>query len=199
MKLATDIQLINALKTAQHGVFSKADLQTLLAEKHARAFIRRLTALQHEGVLKRFVRGWYVTPEYDAFLLSQRMAPDSYISFGTVLARALAIGTQSEREVWAVKIGRSRIYKKFGYCIRHFGIASHLLFGFEQRDGLRWATPEKALLDTLYFFLRGQRYAFDIYSDLNLNRFDLPLLFEFLERFRNPKFKKFVRSIIRGS
>ena len=178
-------------------MFSKADLQTVLGEPHPAAFIRRVDALERAHVVRRFIRGWYTVPDaLDLPTLSQRIAPGSYISFGTVLARALVVGTQLEREIWAAKTGRSLHYEGLGYRIHHLGIAPHLVFGFELDAGVRWATPEKALLDTLYFHLRGQRYPFDIYSDLNLRRLDRALLVELIRHYRNPKFAAFAEGII---
>ena len=103
----SDIRLIESWESEQRGVFSNMDLQTALAEKHRTAFNRRLQALQYNGVLRRFVRGWYVAQNFDLATLSQRIAPESYISFATVLSQNLLIGTSPERRIVAVKIGRT--------------------------------------------------------------------------------------------
>ncbi len=197
MKLAKDIRAIEAMGPAQRGVFSKGDLQTLLGEKHPSAFVRRVRALQDQDVLKRFVRGWYVLPaSFDLATLSQRLGPDSYISLGTALAKQLIVGTTAERKISAIKRGRSRKYEGLGYTILHLGVAEHLLFGFDTKAGVRWATPEKAFLDTLYFHLRGRRYRFDVYSDLNLSALNRQRLTDYLGVYRNPKFVSFVQGVL---
>jgi hypothetical protein len=200
MKLGGDIALIQRFRTAQAGVFSTADLKNLLGEKHPAGFVRRVRALEREHLIERFVRGWYVTPgSFDLSTLSQRIAPGSYVSYGTVLADALVVGPAPQREVWSSKVGRSRIYRGADCRILHLGIDEQLLFGFEERGAVRWATPEKALLDTLYFYLRGRRYPFDIYSDLNLEPINRRRLRDDLRRYRNPKFAVFVNRVLDGS
>ena len=197
MKELGDIQKIQSLQVAQRGVFSKADLQALLNEKHPAAFVRRVRTLEQANIIQRFIRGWYIAEAcLDLATLSQRLSPESYVSFGTVLAESLVVGTKPEREVWAAKCGRSRSYGGGSYRIEHLGLAEHLLFGFEMRQGVRWATPEKALLDTLYFHLHGQRYPFDIYSDLHLRGLDKKRLAAYLARYRHAKFAAFAQSII---
>lgn len=178
------------------GVFSKADLQVLLGERHPAAFVRRVEALIESGSLRRFVRGFYVHGAFDLPTLSQRLAPDSYVSFGTVLARHLVIGSRPERQLLGAKPGRAHQYRALDHEIVHLHIAEHLDFGYGVEGGVRWADAEKAVLDTLYFHLRGRRYPFDVYSDLDVTRLDAERLERYLERFRNPKFVTFARGAL---
>jgi hypothetical protein len=196
MKSVADAQLLRRLDAEQGGVFSKADLQTSFGEPHPAAFVRRVQRLIDHGILRRFCRGWYVGETFDLPTLSQRLAPESYISFGTVLARELIIGTSSDRQIVAVKIGRPRRYAFDGYTIEHVGVTEDLLFGFSKVDGIRYADAEKALLDTLYFHLRGRRYPFDIYSDITMHKIDKSRLREYLSYYRNPKFVAFAERIL---
>jgi hypothetical protein len=196
MNRLADVRIVGQLAGEQGGVFSKADLQNAFAEPHPAAFVHRIRYLVDNGILRRFSRGWYVSESFDLATLSQRIAPDSYISFGTVLARHLVIGTNPSSQVIAVKVGRSRSYAALGFSIEHVGISSHLFFGYSSVDGIRYADAEKAVLDTLYFHLRGRRYPFDIYSDINLGKLDQTRLREYLNRYRNPKFVAFAESTL---
>lgn len=191
-----DAELVERVRVAQRGVFTKADLQVLLGERHSAAFTRRVRALVEVGVLRRFVRGIYVHREFDLPTLSQRLAPDSYASFGTVLARQLVIGTRPERQLLAAKPGRAHVYRGLDVEIVHLHIAPHLDFGHAVEHGVRWADAEKAVLDTLYFHLRGRRYPFDIYSDLDVTRLDQERLKAYLARYRNPKFVAFAAGVL---
>lgn len=196
MKSSTDVLAIQEAAEAQRGVFSKADVQTLLGEPHATAFVRRYRALEKTAVLRRFCRAFYVTESFDLPTLSQRIAPDSYVSFGTVLSRELLVGPRSSRRVVGVKVGKSRTYEGLGYQVVHLQVAPHLFFGFTATDGVRFADAEKATLDVLYFHLRGRRYPFDIYSDVDYQRLDKRRLETYLERYRNPKFIAFARDVL---
>lgn len=191
-----DVQRLESVRARQRGVFSKADLQVLLGERHSAAFKRRVQALARAGALRRFVRGMYVAREFDVPTLSQRLAEDSYVSFGTVLARHLVIGTRPERQLIAARTGRNHVYRGLGIEVVHVHIAEHLDFGHTVEQGVRWADAEKAVLDTLYFHLRGRRYPFDVFSDLDVTRLDVERLETYLARFRNPKFVTFARSLL---
>ena len=196
VNLDQDSRAVARIATAQRGVLSKADLQTLLAERHPAAFTRRVAALERHRALRRFCRGFYVHEPFDLPTLSQRLAPTSYVSFGTVLARHLLIGPRPDRQLLAAKVGRAHTYRGLDHEIVHLSIAPHLDFGHTTIDGVRWADAEKATLDVLYFHLRGRRYPFDLYSDIDYSRLDRKRLTTYLQRYRNPKFVTFAERIL---
>ncbi len=196
MNFAEDMQNILRLSAAQRGVFSVSDLKTLTAERHDSAFQRRIDALLAAGVLRRFARGWYVTPSFDAPTLSQRIAPGSVVSFGTVLADELLIGAFPRNQITATWARKTRSRQGLGLQLLHLQIAEPLNFGFEVKDGLRYATPEKAVLDVLYFHQRGRKYVFDIYSDIDYSRLDSRRLQAYLLNYQNPKFVRFATDLL---
>ena len=118
------------------------------------------------------------------------------MSFGTVLARELLVGTRPQRQLIAAKVGRMRIYAALGYEIVHVHIAPHLDFGHGPRDGVEFADAEKAVLDVLYFHLRGRRYPFDVYSDIDFTKLDARRLKRYLKRYRNPRFVAFAKGLL---
>jgi hypothetical protein len=192
----SDQRSVASLASAMHGVWSKGDLQTLFAERHPAALTRRIDALLATGSLRRFARGFYVSEQFDVPTLSQRLAPDSYVSIGTVLAKHLVIGPRPDRQLIAIRSGKPRKYRAIGIEIVHLHIAPHLDFGHAAVDGVRFADAEKAALDALYFHLRGRRYPFDIWSDLDATRLDRRRLRSYLKRYANPKFVKFASRIL---
>ena len=99
----------------------------------------------------------------------------------------------------AAKVGTARRYSGLGVEIVHVGIASHLDFGHQPIDGVEWADAEKAVLDVLYFHLRGRRYVFDIYSDIAFQKLDGDRLRAYLKHYRNPRFVAFVKGLLEGA
>lgn len=188
-----DQRLLESCATSMGGVFSKGDLQTILAPSNPGNFLRRIRRLEEAGVLQRFVRGIYVTESFDLPSVSQKLCPESYISLGNALARQLAIGTIPAKRIFAIKVGKRREYRSKLGTIIHLGISRSLFFAYERENGICWAEKEKALLDTLYFHVRGQRYFFDIYSDIDLSQIDRKKLLGYLSRYKNRKFQTFVR------
>ncbi len=196
MNVVADSRAITAVSHGQAGVFSKADLQVLLAERHPSAFGQRIRNLIANSILQRFCRGWYVTPNYDLATLSQRLAPRSYISFATVLARKGIVGTRPKGHIVAVKLGRPRRYVNLGVEIEHVSISEQLFFGFAADDGIQYADAEKAVVDSLYYHLRGRSYPFDIYSDLATYKLDSKRLKTYLQLYKNQKFRIFARDVL---
>lgn len=188
--------LSDTLVAHHQGVFSLSDLKNLFSPYDAVLFYRHLGRLERKGVLRRFTRSFYVTPEFSLAVLSQRLCEKSYISFGNVLADALLIGTIPQHTVSAVKIGKNRRYESDLGRVLHFGMAPRLFFGFKIMAGVATADPEKAFLDTLYFHLRGHGFGFNIYHDIDLSRLDRKKVLAYLKAYRNPKFVRFVKGVL---
>jgi len=176
---------------------TSADLKTLLNPSQPHNFLLRLQALEKSGLIQRVVRGIYVTPKsFKMEAVSQKLCMKSYITLSTVLAREMIIGPLPGKRLYAVKIGKKRIYTSPLGEIIHLSIAPHLFFGFEKYNGMNWATPEKALLDTLYFHQKGYKFNFDIYSDINIQKLNKKKLTSYLQKYRNPKFKTFIKGYL---
>ena len=180
------------------GVYSQSDLKNLLNETNPLSLFRRIKPLEQEGVLRRFIRGYYVARSFDPYILCRRIYPNAYISLTTVLAQKLMIGQVPSKTVYAVKTGKKRVFSAVGYTIIYFGIAPCLLFGYDEKNGIKTATPEKAFLDTLYFHQKGVRFTFDIYQDLDISKLNRRTIISMLKRYKNPRFVNFVKGYLDG-
>lgn len=180
------------------GVFSLSDLRILFGKDNPVLLHRRIRIFEENGVLSRFHRGFYVTSACNLEALSARIYPDSYISFGNVLAREMLIGSIPAKTVYSVKNGRGRIFE--GPCgkLVYLGIAPHLMAGFRREKNLCFALPEKAFLDVLYFYQKGRKFSFDPFSDVDCSRLNGDILDDLLLKYRNPKFVSFVRGVLSG-
>jgi len=178
------------------GVFSLADLRNLLNPTSDVVLFQRLKKLRALGVIRRFSRAFYVTEGFSLETLSSRICPDSCISFSTVLADAMVIGSIPANTVTAVKSGPSREYLSEWGNVVHLGLADHLMFGYTVVDGVRYADKEKAFLDTVYYYQKGRRYSFDPYTDVNIDLLDRQRLRRYIGRYRNPGFATFVEGFL---
>lgn len=186
---------VKAFSGELRGVFALSDLRNLLQTDNRDVLYRGLSDLEGAGILSRFCRGFYVASDFDPLVLSQRINPESYVSFGNALAKYLLIGSVPRYRVRAAKPGPKRIYSNGEYRIEHLGIKSELVFGYEVVDAVRIALPEKAVLDTLYFYRRGVRFGFDVYSDIDYGQLDRAVIREYLGKYRNPVFVEFARRL----
>ncbi len=187
----------------QRGVFSVSDLANYFLTSKALNLNRKLKPLLKAGILHHFCRGFYVTENFDLEWLSQRICPASAISFGSVLAKYLLIGSIPQKTVYAVKMGKSRIYRSPLAQVVHLGFSyvpkKRIWFAYDTLDqGVCYADKEKAFLDTLYFYQSGQKFSFNIYSDIHLDLLDQKKIEEYLKRYRNPKFVQFVEGVLSG-
>lgn len=186
------------------GVFTISDLKNFFLTKTTIDIQKRLRPFLNAKILTPFCRGFYVTQGFNLEYLSQRICPESALSMGTVLAKNMLIGSIPQKTVYAVKRGKTRIYKSEMGQIVHFGFASPMSakdnwFGYAiDSNGIRRADPEKAFLDTLYFYQLGNWFSFNIYSDIHVNRLNDKKLGSYLKKYRNPKFRKFVEGVIDG-
>lgn len=170
---ATDWKLIQEYAEKLGGALTLADMKVLFHAQSVPALFKKLNAAIREGLLVKVKRGLYVLPSTSLETVSYRIDPEAYISTGTVLARELLIGSIPVRRVQAVKVGRPRTYRFAMGTVEHLSVKSGLFFGFVQRNGIRYATPEKAFLDACYFRFKGRRFSFDLDGDVNhegLNR-----------------------------
>ncbi|MBN1524255.1 MAG: hypothetical protein JW904_07235 [Spirochaetales bacterium] len=191
--LFKDAGIIEKFSEDVQGVFTLTDMKSIFPLTDPVTFYRKIKSLKNAGVLSRAVKGIYITENFDLKTLSQKIHPESYLSFETVLAKALIIGTIPSRQIKAVKTGKKREYSIGENRIIHVGISKQLYFGFEKINGIKIAVKEKAFLDTLYFYLKGHIFYFDIYSDLDTSKLDMRIIEKYLGQYSNPKFKKFVR------
>ena len=194
--LLKDVKTIENFSHDMRGVFTLSDIKVIFPVENITTFYRRIANLEASKVIKRFTRGIYVTKNFDFSVASQKICANSYISFETVLARELVIGTVPRNMIRAVKLGKKREYKLESFIITQLGVSKNLFYGFENRNGVNFATKEKAVLDTLYFYNKGYAFYFDIYSDMNVDIIDKKLLKEYLTRYNNPKFIKFVENFL---
>ena len=180
------------------GVFAVMELSSLFETTSPVALNRRITAFIAAGLLRRYCRGIYVTEDFDPFVLAQKVRPGSIVSLGSALAKHRMIGTESPFLVSCVSAGGGKEFPG-NPRIACWKIAEDLLFGYDiVANGVRLADKEKALLDTLYFHIKGKRFHFDIFQDIHVKDLDRTKFEAYLERYRNPKFQSFARRYVDG-
>jgi predicted transcriptional regulator of viral defense system len=149
------------------------------------------------GILKRYCREIYTLANFDSMVLSAKVRQNSYISLGSALAMYRLIGTESPFQVFCIVQSKAAYYKGTPN-ISYYSLANELCFGFApNKKGFLIAEPEKATLDTLYFYLRGKKFHFSI-GDINYNLLNKKKFLAYLERYNNPKFKSFASRCIDG-
>lgn len=176
------------------GVFTISDLKILNRMQSEIALFKKLNAMILENVLIKVKRGIYAVPGTALDIISHRINPAAYISTGTVLSKNAIIGSMPKKKITAVKIGVPRKYECELGIIEHLSINSKLFFGFNNQNGIHVATPEKALIDTYYYFYRGRKFSFDLDGDINRDALNSALISQYLQSY-DKRFVTFFRRI----
>ncbi len=175
-----DWQLLETHAPSLDGILTLPDLKVLFARLGEQGLFKKLNVLTREGVLIKVKRGLYARPTASLEAISQRIEPQSYLTAGTALAKAMLIGSIPARRVTAAKVGRPRTYSCALGTIRHLSLKPELFFGFERIDNLCLAMPEKAFLDACYFRFKGHRFSFDLDTDIDIGMLDESRLHKYL-------------------
>ncbi|MDR2581627.1 MAG: hypothetical protein LBC85_11645 [Fibromonadaceae bacterium] len=173
------------------GVLSLMELSSVFNESSKISLHSIINNFIKAGILKRYCREIYTLANFDCLVLSAKIRQNSYVSLGSALAMRRLIGSESPFQIFCITQTKAAEYKG-APNISYYKLAKELCFGFEPNEkGVLIAEPEKAALDTLYFYLRGKKFYFNIFSDINYGMLNKDIFFSYLERYNNPKFKIF--------
>jgi len=173
------------------GVLTFMELSSVFDESSKAALHGIINKFTEAGILKRYCREVYTLDGFDGAVLSAKVRRNSYISLASALAAHRLIGTESPFWIYCIVEAKAAEYSGVPN-ISYYKLSGELCFGYEPNEkGFRMADPEKAVIDTLYFHLRGKKQYFNIFGDINYSRLDKEKYFEYLARYRNPKFKTF--------
>jgi predicted transcriptional regulator of viral defense system len=164
---------------------------------------RQLSRWVLSGRIRQLRRGLYtLAPPYQnvvphPFLVANALVPGSYVSAQSALAFYGFIPEYAPR-MMSVTMGRPSNWDG-GFQFQH--LAPHLFFGYQLVDLSEGqqafvATPEKAVLDLAH--LTPHSDSPDFLAELrlqNLERLNLPRLYEFAERAGKPKWRRVATQI----
>ena len=156
--------------------FSHEDVAELLKIKKESAAVL-CTRYVKKGLLTRLKRDLYVRTEtlarlgvMDLFQIANFLQIPSYISLMTALSH-YGVTTQVQRGfVESVSIKRTKEFIRRGIAFRYLKVGAALYGGFVKDRGVFVASPEKALIDSIYLATMG-RYTLDVAS-LDLSKLD---------------------------
>ena len=170
-----------------------------------------ITRWVKKGYLMKLRRGQYAfresaqDPDFPLLVAGQIVSP-SYLSLQYALAHYGMIPNDGEIQYTSVTTQKPAVYENALGSYSYRSIAPHLYFGYQPYslgDGRTFmlATPEKALLDTLY--LHPDFATEEGIKNLQLNeeymrtQLDENRLFEYLARWKSPALSTRVRTLLK--
>lgn len=132
-------------------IFTPQDLRTLWGEGELSAKTNAVRMVA-KGLILRIAKGYYaLSKQYNIYELANRMVTPSYISFQSALAYA-GVSYQIRNQIDCAARINSR--KKRGAVLYVYYVLKDDLFfnldGIRIREGISIASPERAILDSLY-------------------------------------------------
>lgn len=157
-----------------------------------------LASLQDAGSVLRISPGrWSMAPQPSSYLVASWLTDPypSYVSLYTALWRRGVI-TQVPRTIYVVSLANTKTLRTPVGTYSVHRLPPELFGGYEERNGERMATPEKAVFDTLYLArARGKRFS-------HLTEVDLPagfrdeVLSDWAAKTQDPRVRSFVQARI---
>ena len=157
-----------------------------------------LASLQGAGSVLRISPGrWSMAPKPSPYIVASWLTDPypSYVSLYTALSRRGVI-TQIPRTIYVVSLANTKTLRTPVGTYSVHRLPPELFGGYEERNGERMATAEKAVFDTLYLArARGKRFS-------HLTEVDLPagfrddMLSDWATKIEDPRVRSFVQARI---
>ena len=177
----TGLGLLKTLKTLNKPFYTIADLEKITGLGRDSLYVT-LKRWVDGGVMERVSQGIYIPmgENFPVEKIAAQLYLPNYLSFESVLSRHGILNMIP----YTLTFATTRKTKKF--TLRRQGvdfrqISSDLFFGFEMKDGIHIAVPEKAFLDQIYFVCRGKASLY--WDEMNLKTLSASLIKDYSGRF----------------
>lgn len=149
---------IQILHKKKISLFSINDAKKAFSVEKDNTLYKLLQRLEKKGVIKRIKSGKYLfsLSNISEFEIANFLTIPSYISLESALS-FYGILSQFPYTITSITSNKSKriVYADKEYEFAH--LKSKYFFGFAKRDNFLIATPEKALLDEVYFMAKKLR------------------------------------------
>lgn len=175
------IELLKKLRDLNKPFFTIADLEKITRLPRNSLYVA-LKRWVDAGIIERAGQGIYAPLTGDISLekIAAQLYVPNYLSFESALAKNGILNLIP----YTLTFATTRKTRKFTLrkrAIEFRQISPQFFFGYEMRNGVDMATPEKAFIDELYFLCRGKT-KLDL-DELNLKNLSPKLLKKYAGRY----------------
>ena len=169
MSKLSQTKIIRQLKALNLGLFSITDFKKTFSISKDNTAYKMIARLAKNGILKKIIKGKYLFTliPADDFQIANFMHPASYISLESALS-FYSILAQFPHQITSITAKKTRTVETLNKEFTYFHIKPALFFDYEKKGNFLIASPEKALLDYLYFASKGLRDPSSAEFDLSL-------------------------------
>ena len=183
------IELLKLLQQTNKSFYTIADLEKITSLPRDSLYVA-LRRWEGGGIVERVTQGIYVPMGSNISLenVAAQLYIPNYLSFESALAKYGVLNLIPYTLTFATT-RKTRKYALRKQEIEFRQISAELFFGFEMKNGIYIALPEKAFLDEIYFVARGK--ATLDFDEMDIKKLSIKTLKE-LSR----KFPAYVRSYL---
>ncbi|MEO0076844.1 MAG: hypothetical protein ABIK19_04195 [candidate division WOR-3 bacterium] len=186
-------EAIQVLQKSGKRIFTLADVKKLLQIEKDNSAYKKVESLIRNKILSRTIKGIYIINMIPAsdFELANILCRPSYISLLSAL-NYYGMLVQAPYEITSVTPRLSKKINIKDKIFRYYHLNTDYFFDYKKENNFLIASPEKALVDTLFFVSLGRiSIEFDelqLSGIINQNRFK-----ELCKKIRHPVFKSIIK------
>ena len=155
----SSLEIIKILQKRNISVFSLTDFRRLFAVKNTQTLYKKIARLEKEGIIESLIKGKYLftfNKNTTDYTIANYLYSPSYISLETALSY-YGIITGFPHSTTSITVKKPRVFQYQGREFTYSQIVPTLYFGMEKDKNFLIASPEKALVDYIYFGNKGLR------------------------------------------
>jgi len=201
MQTYSTTDIIKKLQTKQISLFNLDDFSKLFNIDKRQTLYKKIARLEKSQIIEKLIKGKYqfLFNRLNDYVIANFLYQPSYISLESALS-FYGIITGFPYQITSITIKPTKsieIKQKDPSKIKEFKysqIENSLFWGYEKKDNFLLAEREKALLDYIYFGLKGLRnLSFD---EMYLSEIDKDKLVSYTKKINNKQITKVIKSIL---
>lgn len=188
------IEIYKKLLRSKKQIYTVGDLKKILGLRKDNSIYQAIKRLKKENLLERLTNGVYklIDTPSDDFVIANNLYYPSYISLETAL-NYYGILIQTPYIISSITTRRNKLIKQKDKEFIFFHLKGDYFFDYIKERDFLIATPEKALVDTIFFKAIGKSKA--DFSELVLEHLDKKRLLRVKEKIKNLAFHKYFESL----
>jgi predicted transcriptional regulator of viral defense system len=186
------IELLKTLQKINKPFYTIADLEKITSLSRNSLYVA-LRRWKVGGIIERVAQGIYIPMGSNIPLenVAAQLYLPNYLSFESALARFGILNLIPYTLTFATT-RKTRKYTFRKQEVEFRQISSELFFGYEMKNGMNIALPEKAFLDEIYFVVRGK-------ATLDFDELDLKKLSRKALKDNSKRFPTYVQNFIKDT
>lgn len=167
METYSQTDIIKVLRNKRIPLFTLGDFGRLFSINNRQTLYKKIQRLEKEKIIQKLINGKYrfLFGTVNDFTLANFLYQPSYLSLESALSFH-GIITGFPYQITSITIKKTRNFEIDGKDFRYSQIFPGFFWGYEKKENFLMADREKALLDYIYFGIKGLR-------NLSFDEFDL--------------------------